>query len=348
MTRLRSRLTSLLLAVALPVPFTTACKGDDGLERMPGTGGNNPGVVDAGTDLGTGTDAGTDAGTQPTTGRACGTAGAGAAGVTGSFTPVRIVAANLTSGSNQSYDPGHGIRILAGLKPDVVMLQETNYGDHGAAAMRTLTDAIATGFHFCGEDRTGSPPIPNSVISRWPILECGEWEDSRSPNRDFVYARIDIPGPRDLWAVSVHLLTADASTRNIEGQALVAAIAGKVPAGAYLSIAGDLNTDTRSEPVFATLEGTVCTTGSFPVDQSGSGATNATGSKPYDHVLADGDLHHFQTATVIGAQSFPSGLVVDTREYNPLADLAPALATDSAAANMQHMAVVKDYALPLE
>jgi len=36
------------------------------------------------------------------------------------------------------------------------------------------------------------------------IVEAGEWDDPRVGNRDFAWARIDIPGPVDLWAVSVH------------------------------------------------------------------------------------------------------------------------------------------------
>lgn len=40
------------------------------------------------------------------------------------------------------------------------------------------------------------------------------------------------------------------------------------------------------------------------------------------------------------------GLVVDTRIYTPLGDLAPAELADSDAANMQHMAVVRDFLVP--
>jgi hypothetical protein len=36
------------------------------------------------------------------------------------------MAANLSSGNNQSYDPGEGARIFQGLKPDIVMIQELN------------------------------------------------------------------------------------------------------------------------------------------------------------------------------------------------------------------------------
>jgi len=36
--------------------------------------------------------------------------------------------------------------------------------------------------------------------------------------------------------------------------------------------------------------------------------------------------------------------VFDSRVYTPLSDVAPVLSTDSAATNMQHMAVVRDFA----
>lgn len=38
------------------------------------------------------------------------------------------MAANLTSGSGQTYDPGHGIRILEGVHGDVMLMQEMNFG----------------------------------------------------------------------------------------------------------------------------------------------------------------------------------------------------------------------------
>jgi hypothetical protein len=47
----------------------------------------------------------------------------------------------------------------------------------------------------------------------------------------------------------------------------------------------------------------------------------------------------------IGAASFPSGLVFDSRVYTPLADVSPIQLGDSAAVNMQHMAVVRDIQL---
>jgi hypothetical protein len=63
-------------------------------------------------------------------------------------------------------------------------------------------------------------------------------------------------------------------------------------------------------------------------------------------VLVDADLKAYQTATVIGSSSFAGGLVVDTRVYSPLSEIAPALSGDSGATNMQHMAVIKDFLVP--
>ena len=68
--------------------------------------------------------------------------------------------------------------------------------------------------------------------------------------------------------------------------------------------------------------------------------------RAYDWVLADPDLHALQVPVFIADAGFNAGLVFDTRVFNPLDDVAPAQAGDSAAPNMQHMAVVKDFLLP--
>jgi endonuclease/exonuclease/phosphatase family metal-dependent hydrolase len=257
---------------------------------------------------------------------------------------IRLMAANTTSGNNQSYDPGHGIRIFQGTDPDIVMIQEFNYGTNSATDLRRFVDtAFGTNFSYY---REGGAQIPNGVISRWPIVQSGEWDDPYVTNRDFAYARIDIPGPKDLWVVSVHLLTSSASTRNSEAISLVQRVQANIPAGDYLTIAGDFNTGSRSESCFGTFSQVVVTSGGFPVDQNNNGNTNAGRSSPYDHVLVDGDLNAYRTPVVIGSRSFTNGLVVDTRVYTPLADLSPALSGDSGATNMQHMAVIKDFLVP--
>jgi hypothetical protein len=224
------------------------------------------------------------------------------------------------------------------------MIQEFNYGDNSAATIRGFVDtAFGTNFSYY---REAGAQIPNGVISRWPILASGEWDDPYVANRDFAYARIDIPGTKDLWVVSVHLLTSDATTRNNEASNLVSRIKASIPAGDYLAIGGDFNTDNRSESAFSSFSQVVVTSSPYPADKNGNTSTNAGRSKPYDHVLVDADLKAYQTATVIGSSSFAGGLVVDTRVYSPLSEIAPALSADSAATNMQHMAVIKDFLVP--
>ena len=257
---------------------------------------------------------------------------------------IRIVAANVTSGNRQSYDPGEGKRILQGLTPDVVLIQEFNYGDNSAASIRTFVDdTFGPQFNYVRE--TGAQ-IPNGVISRFPILASGNWPDTNVNNRSFVWARLDIPGPSELFVVSVHLLTSGSSQRNSEANQIVARLEANVPPGDYVVIGGDLNTDNRSEACYRTFSSVVSTSGPWPADGRGVEGTNASRSKPYDNVLVSADLRDLQVPVVIGTSTFPNGLVVDTRVYTPISDLAPARTSDSGASNMQHMAVVRDFVLP--
>lgn len=298
-------------------------------------GGVDAGVSDGGVDAGAdaGFDAGVDAG-QPDSG----TFGDGGTLL------LRVMAANTTSGNAQSYDPGHGIRMFLGLKPDVVLIQEFNYGSNSAADLQAFMDtAFPQGFVYF---RESGAQIPNGVISRWPIIASGKWTDPQVSNRSFVWARIDLPGPKDLWAVSLHLLTSSATTRNAEAQSLVNQINANIPAGDYLVLGGDFNTDTRSEACLNTLSSVVETSAPAPIDQNANPGTNATRSKPYDWVLADPDLNPLRTTVVVGNSSYPTGLVFDSRVYTPLSEVSPVLSGDSAAPNMQHMPVVKDFNVP--
>ncbi|MDY7229061.1 lamin tail domain-containing protein [Hyalangium rubrum] len=257
---------------------------------------------------------------------------------------LRLMAANTTSGNLQSYDPGNGTRIFQGTDPDVVMIQEFNYGDNSATAIRSFVNtAFGSSFYYY---REAGAQIPNGVISRYPIIASGEWDDNQVTNRDFAWARIDVPGPKDLWVVSVHLLTASSSVRNTEAVNLVNFIKANIPTGDYLAIGGDFNTDSRSEAAFSTFSQVVSTASPYPADRNGNTNTNASRGKPYDHVLVDSDLRAYQTATVIGGSSFAAGTVIDTRVYSPISEISPALSSDSGATNMQHMAVIKDFLIP--
>lgn len=260
-----------------------------------------------------------------------------------SATPVRVrmLAANITSGNHQSYTLGHGTRIFQGLQPDIVMIQEFKYDSSTPSDIRDFVDeAFGPGFVYVREPNKN---IPNGVVSRFPIIEWGVWDDPRVNDREFVWARIDVPGPKDLWAISVHLLTKSTGERNLEAQSLVGYVKTNVPEDDYLVIAGDLNTGSRTESCISTLSQVVVTAGPWPVDQDGIDGTNAKRTKPYDWVLPDPDLAPLEIPLQIGSNSFTHGLVFDSRVYEPLDDVAPVLEGDSGAPSMQHMAVGKDF-----
>jgi endonuclease/exonuclease/phosphatase family metal-dependent hydrolase len=261
---------------------------------------------------------------------------------------IRTVAANITSGSSQAYeDPG--TRILEGLHPDVVMLQEFNVGTSSSMSeVRAWVDTtFGTGFNYFRESSGG---IPNGVISRWPIVASGSWEDSEVGDRGFAWARIDIPGDKNLWVVSVHLKassgSANSTKRQTQALQLVAYIKANVPSEDYLLIGGDCNTYSYTEACLGTLGQIVDVSAPRPVDQAGDADTNSGRSSPYDWVLAEPELDALETPVQIGSLSFANGLVFDSRVFSPLSSVSPVLSTDSGATNMQHMAVVRAFAVP--
>jgi endonuclease/exonuclease/phosphatase family metal-dependent hydrolase len=272
-----------------------------------------------------------------------GTLPAGGAGGGAASGRVRVVAANLTSGNHQSYDLGHGVRILQGLDADVILLQEMNYGDNSLSAMGTFVDDVCAG--RCNYARGPEAEIPNGVLSRLPILECGSWVDPEVGNRNFVWTRLDVPGDADLWAISVHLLSSSSTNRTLEATALLSRIAAAIDPSDMVVLGGDLNTNTRTEQAVTTLAAVFETSGPHPADQNGNAMTNAPRNEPYDWVLADAELSVRQIPVQLGASVYAAGAVIDTRVYTPLAEIAPAELGDSDAPSMQHMAVVKDFQL---
>ena len=259
--------------------------------------------------------------------------------------PIRIMAANITSGNNQSYDPGEGIRIFQGLQPDIVLIQEWNYKDNSKSEIREFVDEVfGTEFSFFREK---DAQIPNGVISRFPIIDSGEWDDDEVDNRDFAYAIIDIPGDINLSAVSVHFLTRNASTRQREAEDLISEMDGVIPSQDYLVIGGDFNTNNHREAALRSLNRVVKTTSPYPSDKQGKTGTNASRVKPYDGVYVDLDLAPLEVPVKIGSEVLDNGLVFDSRVYNPLNDVAPVERNDSGARNMQHMAVIRDFDLDL-
>src|ERR1039457_5887475 len=257
---------------------------------------------------------------------------------------VRVMAANL-NGNTQSYQP-FALRILQGLKPDVVAIQEFNYSNNAAAGFRVMIDGtFGTNFVYYREPFTASGDIPNGIISRWPIVASGSWADAQQsqPNRGFAWAQIQLPGTNSLYVVSVHLLTSGATARSAEATALKTLIQSNFPANAWMVLAGDFNTDTRMESTTMTTCDSYLSDFPVPVDNLGNSDTSENRNHPHDYVLPSFALTNFETATVFPSHSFPSGLVFDSTVYTPLSDVAPVQFGDST--NAQHMAVMKDFSI---
>ena len=254
---------------------------------------------------------------------------------------VRVMAANL-NGNSQKYEP-FAIRIFQGLKPDVVAIQEFNFSNNTPSDFRYMLDtAFGTNFVYYREPPTGNGPIPNGIISRWPILASGSWTDSEVDNRGFAWAQIDLPGTNDLYVVSVHLLTSSATERSIEATELKTKIQSSFPANAWVVLAGDFNTDSRTEAGMTTCD-SYLSDFPVPVDNNGISYTSQNRNHPHDYVLPSFAFTNFETATTFPSHSFPSGLVFDSTVYTPLSDVAPVQFNDST--NAQHMAVMKDFTI---
>lgn len=318
--------------------------GQGGGDAAPGAGGAQSGgsagqaAGSGGVQTGGAAGQAAGAGGEQTGGAAGQTGGAGG-GTPGEPNRVRIVAANLTSGTSQSYDTGHGQRILQGLKPDIVLLQEFNYKKNTTSELREfIDDTFGVDFSYT----RGNGTIPNGVVSRYPILQSGEWKDPSVDNRGLTWANIDVPGSRDLLAISVHFLASKAAQRNKTANELIAMI-GTVGPNDLVVLGGDFNTDSRTESCITTLSSHFVTAGPYPADQADNSFTSAPRTKPLDWVLPSPALHSARMPVVIGSNSFANGLVLDTRVYKPIADVAPAQKGDSAADQMQHMAVVRDF-----
>lgn len=330
----------------------SAGKSGAGGNGQGGMGGGGAGKSGAGGSAGKGGSSG-QGGAGGSAGKAGtgGSAGSGTGGSTGvvaretcaaSATGVRIMASNLTTGNKQNYE-APGINILKTIKPDVILMQEFK------PASGSLENLVA---EVCGPTcafHRGGGNIPNGVISRYPILEAGTWDDVEMTDREFEWARIDLPGPRDLLAISVHLHTEE--KKYPEATALVALIKANAKATDYVVLGGDFNTSTYEDPVFPTLSEVLSVAAPHPADQTGNTGTNTNRlmegkGKPYDHVVVNATLRAHEIPLVIGANTFAAGAVIDTRVHNPIEDLAPAVAGDSGALNMQHMGVVRSYCVP--
>jgi len=237
-------------------------------------------------------------------------------------------------------------------------VQEFNYGQNAGDDYRAMTDSV------CGPGCTwsvGVGQIPNGVISRWPILEHGAWDDPNISNRDLDWAWIDLPGAKDLFAVSVHLHTSPSGDQVEAAQVVARRVAehrAANPGCCWYVVGGDFNGPAAvSDNGFGEWDGedVFYVSGPHPLGEDGSPYTNRNRNDQYDFVLLDTALHAYQVPVVVQANdggpsmTWPSGLVFDSRDFSQ-AELdryfPPALTGDSNASNMQHMGILKDDVLP--
>lgn len=266
------------------------------------------------------------------------TAGAIAGGRTKGTLPITIATANLSDNTTQAYG-APGIRILQALRPDIVAIQEFNYRQgHSDDLVRRI---FGPDVHFIREK--GGARLPNGVISRWPITAWGQWKDPYVGNRSFVWATIDIPGPRLLHVISVHFVKKHTNRRAPEARYLLKRIRQAFPPDDYVVLCGDLNINTRHAIAFTELTEWFVDS-PHPADQENNPNTNASRARPYDVVLPNPALAARHVPTVFGGERFPGGLVFDTRLWDP--PPPPARPQDTAR-NLQHLPVMRTFRIPL-
>ncbi len=255
---------------------------------------------------------------------------------------ITIMTANLVTGSDSKYNPP-GCRIMQGLKPDIVAIQEWNITN---VSYRNFVDLnFGTNFSYYIEPQsTNYFPLPNGIISRWPITASGEWADPVVVNRDFAWATIDIPGDRNLHVVCLHLYASGTDADRAEEARCVTnyvATSGW-PSNDYVVICGDLNLNTRTDPAMLVLTNIVSDFHK-PADQNGDTDSNSNRTKPYDYVLPGRSLNSNNWPVSVGGLQFTNGIVFDSRLWtNPP---PPILTNDSGAVNADHMAVMKAFSV---
>ena len=249
-----------------------------------------------------------------------------------------IATANLSDNTSQAYEDS-GIRILQALKPDVLAIQEFNYKSGNS---QDLVRRLFGPSHSFAREKGGAR-LPNGIISRFPITAFGQWEDPYVGNRSFAWATIQIPGPKPLHVVSVHLVQNHAERRIPEARHLLGLIRKQFPADDYVALCGDFNIAGRNALALAELTKWFDDTHQ-PVDQAGNPNTNSKRNRPYDFVLPNPALAPYHVATTLHQQRFPHGLVFDSRLWNPL---PPPVEWDDSANNLQHLPVMKTFRVPV-
>ena len=135
-------------------------------------------------------------------------------------------------------------------------------------------------------------------------------------------------------------------TRASEAQALVdyIALAG-FPTNDFLMVAGDLNNETRNAVVMQVLTSNTVTDDTQPADQNGNTDTSSARVHPYDYILPSCWAEEFRMPLYFENTLFQDGMVFDTRLWTNTPPPSPALITDSSAYQMNHMLIMKQFAM---
>lgn len=271
------------------------------------------------------------------------------AGPARAATRVRVVAANVASGRSLRYEEA-GLRILEALQGDIYLLQRFRVGGDDEGSVRELARRVLGGkgyFYREPEDALGASP--SAILSRYPILESGEWRDVEVSDRDYVWALIDVPGRRHLLAISLNFkagdLIEDRRRRRREATRLVRMLRISRAARHWLLLGGSIHNRSRDEEALEELASVVVTEGPWPADGAGDEGTTVDRQGAQDWILADEDLDGREAAVVIEEQRFPGGLVFDSRRFRPLRSVRPVRSGDSAVAGLTHLPVIRDFML---
>ncbi len=263
---------------------------------------------------------------------------------------LRIMAANTTSGTDQLYE-APGMNMFYAMDPDIILVQE--FAESAEDVVDKLKSYFHTDYHYyAGNGRIGNGIIVKGDLS---IKDTFSMPSVVRTIRDREYnaAIIDLPGDKDLIAVSLHLYTKcndeyaemSSPSQRSEYPAVAEFIQSILDTGDYyVAVGGDFNSRS-SELVDLNWSGLLATNVTYPRDQEGNWKTNSARRQHYDWLLVDPKLQSYSVPTQIGDVEYPNGYVLDSRVQDPISAIAPVQYSDSAATNMQHMPVIRDFVL---
>ena len=263
-----------------------------------------PAGVDAGDDVSPGNDA---AATQDAPASADG----------GPTSRVRVMAANLTSGSNQSYEAA-GHRHLPGAAPgrrahpgvQLRLGQPAHARRHRVRDGLLLLRGAAHGRH----PRRRREPLPHPAVRRRGPTPAPPI--APSPTRASTCRARSTSGPSACTCSRRAPPSARPRRRSCSGTSRPRCRRATTSSSAATS-----TPTPPSEQALTILSAAVVTAPPYPADQSGNTNSSINRNHPHDWVLASPGLAALEEPVVIGAGTFATGLVFDSRVYTPLSDV---------------------------